>query len=202
MSALGAGQQLRRHPPLVEPEAVQVQVRPGKPERVARPDQRTLMQCVEPRLGIGPRQCVEVGRHVDVPAGRLPNGPQVDADVAEPRRPSGEGDPEGDSVAFDPGELCQTVRDVDVCTVEDPGSIEGAQASGCPGGHRCVIAIEAHIAGLHGRHRRTPWSKRSLSAVTSSAGGHQVQTPHGVSPKDVGSSALMPRTNRYRAPPR
>ena len=94
--ALGPGQEFRRHPSFVEPEAVQVEVRPRQPERAALPDQRALVQCVEPRLGIGPRQRVEVGRQVDVPAGRLPDGPQVDAHMAEPRRPGGEGDPEGD----------------------------------------------------------------------------------------------------------
>ena len=194
--ALGAGEQVCRHLSFVEPEAVQVQVRPGEPQRVARPDQWALTQRVEPRLGIGPGQRVEVGRQVDVPARRLPDGSEVDTHVAQARRPGGEGDPEGGGITLDAGELGQTVRDVDVCAVEDPGPVEGAQAPGGPGGHGRVVAIEAHVAGLHCRHERTPWSKRSLSAVTSSAGGHQDQTPQGVSPKIVGSSALMPRTNR------
>ena len=197
--AFGPGQEFCRHPSFVEPEAVQVEVRPRQPERAALPDQRALAQCVEPRLGIGPRQRVEVGRQVDVPAGRLPDGPQVDAHMAEPRRPGGKGDPEGHGFArfaLDAGELCQTVRDVDVCAVEDPRPVEGAQAPCRAGGHGRVVAIQADVTVLDDRHRRTPWSKRSLSAVTSPAGGHHDQTPQGVSPKNVGSSALMPRTKR------
>ena len=52
-------------------------------------------------------------------AGR-PDGPQVDAHVAEPRRPGGEGDSEADLLVPGAGELRQATRDVDVGAGEDP----------------------------------------------------------------------------------
>ncbi len=184
------------HQAFVEPEAVQVQVRPSQVEGVAFPDDRALGHFVEPCLRVWPRQCIDAGRQVEVSAGCQSDRPQVDAHVAEPRRPGREGDPEADVLAAGARELRQTARDVDVGGGEDPRLVEGAQDPGCPDDHGRVVAIEADAGALDRRHRRAPWSKRSLSAVTSSAGGHHDQTPHGVSPTNVGWAALMPRRKR------
>ncbi len=111
---LGPGQELCRHQALIEPKPIQVQVRSRQVQRVAIPDERAQGHCVEPCCGVGPWQCVDVGRQVGVSTGGLADGLQVDAHVAESRRPDGEGDPEADVLRSDAGELCQPVRDVDV----------------------------------------------------------------------------------------
>ena len=95
----GPRQELCGDQAFIEPEPIQVQVRSGQVERVAIPDERALGHCVEPSCGFGPGQCVDVGRQVDVSAGGLSDGLQVDAHVAESRRPDGEGDPEADVLA-------------------------------------------------------------------------------------------------------
>ena len=82
----------RRHLALVRPEPVEVERRPGQVQRAVVADQRALAPAASTHVaGLGPRQRVEVHRRVGVAARGAPDRGQVDADVAEPRGPGGEG---------------------------------------------------------------------------------------------------------------
>ncbi len=199
---LGATAQVVRHGHLVEPEAVQVEVRPFEVKREVGAGQPAGRHGLEPRLGHGPGQRLDLHLVLGLAARRAPDRPQVNADVTEARGVGRQRRRQQRRVVRPAAERAETAGDVRVGRGEDPRRVEQGQAAGRPAGRRRVERVERVAFGVGRAHAPSPSSKRSLSLVTNSVGGAHDHTPHGCPSTGTCSTALMPRRNRYSTPPR
>ena len=136
--------------------------------------ERALGQGCQPLLRIGPGQLVEVAWHIDVGGRGGPDRRQVDADMAQARRPRRQGGREGDPIVSNRAEPAQAPRHVDIRRREHTGTVEDLQQARRTQGQRGVEGVGPLDDG-HG----SPRSKRSLNEVTKLAGGRHDHTPQG-----------------------
>ena len=184
---------------LVRPQSVEVEGRALEVQGPVRADERAGGQTRRPGRGLGPGQAGQVGWPVRVGVRRLVDGGQVDADVAQPRRTGGEGGPQLGRIVARAAQPGQAARHLDVGHGQHARFVERAQdalgAERRPGVEGVRVLVTVHS-------RTTPRSKRSLNAPTRATGGRHDQTPQGTPSTRSSTRALMPRTNRYRTPPR
>jgi hypothetical protein len=120
--------------------------------------------------------------------------------VREARRANGERRGEPHRLIVLAGQRSESLRDVDVGGDQHARDVELAQQPGRARYPANVEGIALDHYELIGHHVAP--SSASLSASTRPSGGRQAKTPH-ARPSTTGvSGPVIPRTNRYKTPPR
>ena len=196
---LVAGKEVGGDEALVPPVAVEVERGVDETERslvcgvLADRDERARGEPVDPGLGVRPRQRLQVGGIVEVGDRGGRDRGEIDADRAEPGCAHGERGCEQRVLVVFSYELRETERDVNVGGGQDSRVVEGAQRAG----RAADVARVVHVDVLEQAHvGSAPWSRRSLRASMSGAGGRHAKTPQGCPATRNVSGPVMPRKNR------
>ena len=196
---LVAGEEVGGDEAFVAPVAVEVERRADEAERPVLPavladgDQRARGEAADPRLGLRPRQLLQVDRRVEVGGCGGGDRGEVDADRSESGCADGQRGREQRVLVLLLCELREAEGDVDVGGGQHSRLVEGAQDAGGAPYVAGVVEVDrverAHVVP-------PPRSSRSLSASTSGAGGRQAKTPHGCPSTRGVPGPVIPRRNR------